>query len=254
MSLLSGRQLVAELGRLGLGTWTADAVRQWIRETPPCPVAEHADQGKPHRYRVIDVLTWLAERERRAKAKGFTTGGGAQLAERIDVVLRHFVAGTVPPSSAPAPDAATSPSAATPSIQNPPTDGADPARDLAAATDPHATPDWESLNDIEAVLAVLRGHAPQAWKATEEALNQRRRRLEAEGKLVPVDEVEAMLSTQALAMRSAAGANAVRIAQRIPDHSSFDQRLQIVTAAMDEMLNRLASDDDAASEPPEDSA
>lgn len=232
MSLLSGRQLVEELARLGLGTWTPDAVRQWIREEPPCPVSERADRGKPNRFRMLDVLTWLLERERRAKARGYTTAGGSQLVDRLELVLRHFVNGTVPVSEAPMPAAPALPPSDLPDgLELPPAKAAVPGTD------------WEHLNDLEAVLAVLRGQQPQNWKAVEEALNQRRRRLQAEGLLVPVEEVEQILSAQALAVRSALQAMVISQAQRIPDQSTFEQRRGFLQTGVDDVLTRLSRDD-----------
>lgn len=237
--LLSGRQVVDELARLGLGTWTPDAVRQWIREQPPCPVAERADRGKPNRFRLLDVLTWLLERERRAKARGYTTTAATQLVERLEVVLRHFVHGTAPLAD---PAASATPP---PPLPCPGPDGPldPPSTDFAPAPAPRPPADWEGLTDIEAVLAVLRGEQPQAWKAVEEALNQRRRRLEAEGRLVAVDEVEQMLSSQALAVRAALQAVVPAAAQRIADQSTFEQRRAILQTAVDDVLTRLSRDD-----------
>lgn len=238
MNLLSGRQVVEELARLGLGTWTPDAVRQWIREEPPCPVAERADRGKPNRFLMLDVLTWLLERERRAKARGYTTTNNSQLAERLELALRHFVQGTAPTietsSSSPRPEPVEG-------LELPAVD-VSPAKPLMPSL-PAA--DWENLSDLDAVLAVLRGQQPQNWKAVEEALNQRRRRLEAEGRLVKVDEVEHVLSTQALAVRSALQAMVIGVAQRIPDASTFEQRRAVLQVAADEILRRLARDDQA---------
>ncbi len=225
--LLTGRQLIAEMSRLGLKAWDSSAPRRWISEDPPCPIAEHADRGQPHRYRLLDVLQWLLERERRAKAKGYTSGSGAALADRIETALRHFVAGTVP-SAGGAPEMVAAETL--------------PLEQLVQSVEPQEPIPFEQLTDVEGLLEVIKGRNPSLWNAAEEALRKRRLRLEAEGKLVPVEEVEEMLSTQALAMRSACQALVVAMAQRIPDSSGFEQRRMLLQAAVDDMLNSLARD------------
>ncbi len=63
--LLTGRQLVAELSRLGVGDWRAEAVRQWIRQPNPCPIKTHSDlsNGEGHLYDLAAVLDWLAHKD-----------------------------------------------------------------------------------------------------------------------------------------------------------------------------------------------
>ncbi len=225
--LLTGRQLIAEMSRLGLKAWDSSAPRRWISEDPPCPIAEHADRGQPHRYRLLDVLKWLLEREQRAKAKGYTSGSGTALADRIETALRHFVAGTLPSPSG----AAEAAAAETLPLELP-----------VQSVAPEEPAPFEQLTDVESLLDVIKGRNPSLWNAAEEALRKRRLRLEAEGKLVPVEEVEEMLSTQALAMRSACQALVVAMAQRIPDMSGFEQRRILLQSAVDDMLNSLARD------------
>jgi phage terminase Nu1 subunit (DNA packaging protein) len=70
--LFTGRELVGELQRLGIGTWTPDAVRQWIREEPALPIAQPGQQGQSHRYRITDAIAWLRARGERERAKGWT--------------------------------------------------------------------------------------------------------------------------------------------------------------------------------------
>ena len=247
MSHLTGRQLVGELQRLGLGTWTPDAVRQWIREEPPCPIAEPADQGKPHRYALLDVLHWLQARTARDRNRGYTTAGAEQLVERLQRVIAAFVTSGSAPQAAGL--TATLPATPTPV----------PSAELFAPGEPAPTPlspakpaapleafDFGGASELEAVLEVVRTNRPQAWKAVEEALNQRRKRLEAEGKLVPIDDVQRTVDTQALAMRSVAQALVMPLAQRIPDTSTLDQRRLLIQSAIDGMLQRLADEDTEA--------
>ncbi|MCX7062830.1 MAG: hypothetical protein NTZ11_18330 [Gammaproteobacteria bacterium] len=241
MSLLSGRQLVEELARLGLGTWTPDAVRQWIREEPPCPIAEAADQGKPHRYRLVDVLAWLQARAERERNKGFTSAAAQQMVDRIALVLRNVVSGVPMPPSDPRHQL---------SLDAPPpaaVSAAAPSDLLAPTRTGNFTADEiENATDLDLVMKVLQGRDPQAWKRVEEALAARRRRLEGDGLLIPVDELQQTLDVQAVAMRSAANALVIPLAQRIPDASTFAQREAIIQTAIDRMLEGLSRGDDDA--------
>lgn len=226
MSLLSGRQLVEELARLGLGTWTPDAVRQWIREEPPCPIAEAADQGKPHRYRLVDVLAWLQARAERDRAKGFTSAGAQQMVDRIALVLRNVVSG------APTPELR----------QQLPLEPVMPPADVLAPlrTGNFTADEVEGATDLDLVMKVLEGRDPQAWKRVEEALSARRRRLEAAALLIPVEDLQQTLDVQAIGTRNAAQALVIPLAQRIPDTSTFAQREAIIRSAIDRMLEGLA--------------
>jgi phage terminase Nu1 subunit (DNA packaging protein) len=106
--LLTGRRLVLELARLGVGQWTPDAVRQWIREEPPCPIAQAANRGQPHRYLLADVLAWLLARARSGKSKGYA--GEAEHAQALEAALTRCTTGAAPlPSPPAAPAAAGSP-------------------------------------------------------------------------------------------------------------------------------------------------
>lgn len=228
---LTGRQLVGELSRLGLGTWTPDAVRQWIREEPPCPIAEPADQGKPHRYNLMDVLHWLLARTQRDKAHGFTSAHDQQLAQRLERAIQAFVTGQPLGISGPVPEAA--PPASAPEASDAP----------ALPTALTKSFDFGTASELEALMEVIRTNRPAAWKATEEALNQRRKRMEAEGKLVPVEDLQRALDTQALATRNIAQSLIMPLAQRIADSSTLDQRRLLIQSAIDGMLQRLATDD-----------
>lgn len=247
MSLFTGRQLVAELARLGLGTWSADAVRQWTREEPALPIAEAADQGKPHRYQLLDTLHWLAERAKRERAKGFTSASSSQLIDRIERVQRQFITSGSIAVSAEKNASAEAPAVPSPDLALPPVVTTMPPDLLSPAkSGDFSAIDIERCTDLELVLQVVKGRNPQAWKATEEALNQRRKRLEAEGRLIPAEDLENTLDAQALATRSGLGALVTPLAQRIPDHSTFEQRRAVLQAAFDDLLQRLADHDDDA--------
>lgn len=73
--LLTARELVAALRRYRVGAWTTDAVRQWIRQSPPCPIAARAERdGSSHLFELRAVLVWLAERgERERRGAGWHT-------------------------------------------------------------------------------------------------------------------------------------------------------------------------------------
>jgi len=238
VSLVTARQLVAELSRLGLGTWSSESVRNWQREEPPCPIAEAADQGKPHRYRLIDVLGWLRAREQRQMAKGFTSQASAQLVDRIELALRQFVTGAQP-VAAEAVDLFSAPLA-----QPTQPDLLAPVR-----TSNFTVVDIEQCSDVELVMKAVQDHNPQVWKQIEDALAARRRRLEAEGKLIPVEDLQATLDAQALGMRNASNAIVIALAQRIPDSSTFEHRRAIIQTAIDRMLEGLSrgEGDDAES-------
>lgn len=94
--LLTGRRLVLELARLGVGQWTPDAVRQWIREEPPCPIAQQAGRGQPHRYALAAVLAWLLARARSEKAKGFA--GEAEQTQALEAALARCSSPSTPPA------------------------------------------------------------------------------------------------------------------------------------------------------------
>lgn len=232
MKLLKAAELVAELSRLGLGTWTADAVRQWTRDDPPCPIAEPADNGKPHRFSLLDVLRWMGDRERRVKAKGFTSASRLQLIDRIDLVLRQFVTEGV----AVAPPVPIVPAA--------------PAADLFSAAQPKLNDELDTLpasisnsSDSELLMRVIEGTLPpETWHRVETAMAARTRRLERDGKLVPSEDLEQTLITQAVAVRSALQALIIPLSQRIPDHSTFDQRRVLIQSSFEDLLRRLAGD------------
>lgn len=239
-ALLTGRELVKALEDFGVGHWTPDAVRQWIREDPACPIATPADQGKPHRYQLDDVLNWLRVRTLAERAKGYTRGDGNDLVERIDRALQ----GTLPVSS-------------TDSAQKPKGDSEKIAANTLAPTGEGAATgvpasqgkqtDWLQLNDVDALLQVLQGRDPRNWKAAEEALTTRRERLEAERRLIPIEELESALGVHVhhTVRGLASAAPALKLSLRgllKPDQIHSAEK--IIDQQMNELLQRLAKADD----------
>lgn len=199
-NLLTARQVVEQLDRLGLGVWGPDVVIKWTGEEPGLPIALRAHQGKPHRYRLVDVLEFHLQRGRKERAKGFASGD-AGLEARIERALQLLVAGdasAMPPATATAP-AAASPGSLPQLVELPSTPGVTEARvstDSAPTLPPakaEAEPQqlaWDQLSESEALLAVLQGRDPRNWKAAEEAVKMRRNRLVEERRLIPVDELQ----------------------------------------------------------------
>ncbi|HVT36311.1 MAG TPA: hypothetical protein VHE37_12030 [Nevskiaceae bacterium] len=243
---LTGRQLVAELAKIGVGTWSADAVRQWIREEPPCPIAEHADQGKPHRYSLAQVLAWLRIRAMAERAKGFTRGDGADLVSRIDRALSgaqpSLLAGVEPEQEAPEFSAA----------RIAPTPGAG-----AAPTPKAPEPEWLQLSDRDALLEVLKGRDPRNWKAAEEAITIRTKRMEAQRELIPAPELDAALELQVTHIRQAiveAGSALKSIMRDLVPPERTQQMVRVIDDAVTQLLSRLASDSDLPIAPGSESA
>lgn len=239
-SLLTGRALVEELKRLDIGVWTPDAVRQWIREEPPCPIAAPAQQGAPHRYALQPVLLWLKGRTARERGKGFTSQGG-ELARKIERELSRATGAGAAAEVAPVAPAVV------PALQ-PALFHTEPAAIVAPAKGEVGFTDEEiaESNDLELMRKVLRGRDPRNWESAERALRLHRENRLAEGQVIPVEDLENTLATQAIAMRNACGAAVAVIAQRIPDASSYGERCQIIRKAMDDLLNRLAKEDTVA--------
>ncbi|HEU4589362.1 MAG TPA: hypothetical protein VFS13_00525 [Steroidobacteraceae bacterium] len=247
-AIVTGRDLVSRLGQLGVGRWGADAVRQWIREEPPCPVAEHAEQGKPHRYRTREVLTWLRDRAQRERAKGFTRGGadGVDLVDRIDAAL----AGTALLDRSAAAALSDMRGNFAPSVA--PAQGAGgTSTDRAKA--PREQIDWLQLSDSEALLQVLQGRDPRNWKAAEEAMTTRRERLEAERLLIPVAELEAALDVHTEHTRKgiAGATQSMKLALRdYIDPARLHDAERAIELQHEQLLQQLASTADL--EPPRD--
>jgi hypothetical protein len=186
--LLTGKRLVMELARLGVGHWSPDAVRQWIREEPPCPVAQAAGRGQPHRYLLADVLAWLLTRARAEKGKGHA--GDAERAQLIEAALSHC-------AGSPAPAAEVS-----------------PAKPTAAP----AAPDQE----------VPTFRDPRNRKAYEEARLLKLKADELEGKLIPVDDLQRSLDAQAQAFAGALEALEARLAIVLDGVDTRQRRSQLL--------------------------
>lgn len=235
--LLTGRALVGQLKALGVGDWTPDAVRQWIREEPPCPVAAPAQQGSPHRYALEPVLRWLKARAEKERGKGFTSQAGA-LPEKIERVLaRGPGAGAMAemaPAAKPAP--AVELSLELPLASSTAVAPAKPERDFSED-------EISELGDIDLLRQVLRGRDPRNWESAERALRLHRENRLAESRIIPVEDLENTLAVQAIAMRNACSALAPLLAQRIPDASSYAQRVHLIQQGMDEMLTRLSHEE-----------
>lgn len=250
--LLTGRQLVAQLAALDVGTWTPDAVRQWIREEPALPIASPAQQGQPHRYRLDDALAWLEARAQRERAKGYTAADGRALLDRIAGARVRLNGGAgVPvaaPSDAPAMRIAAPGAADAALAADAPATTTAAQAPVAPAQIPGVFSEEEiaSLTELDLVLKVLRGRDPRNWESVERAIRLHRENRREAGDLVPVGDLEATLATQALAMRSAATAMVQALAQRIPDQSTLAERVEIIRNAVDAMLTRLSREDTEA--------
>lgn len=75
---LTARELVHELSRRGWGEYTPDAVRQWVRQEPPLPIAKPGKRGQAHRFDPDVVADWLRQRDQSEKAKGWTPPPAAE--------------------------------------------------------------------------------------------------------------------------------------------------------------------------------
>lgn len=249
-ALLTARQLVGKLHELGVGTWTADAVRQWIREEPACPIAQHADQGKPHRYGLGPVLAWLRDRALRERAKGFTRGDGDDLVARIERALARAGGAPLPVAAAPvagqgeffapsvAPPAGEG-GAAAPELSLPPA----PARSAAG----QFTSDPTELPTQQVFLEILQGRDPRNWKAAEEALRIRVERQEKQRELIPAPELELALETQVAHFRAAVESGFGHLKQRLRDAVPPELAngvLGLLTQGQDALLAQLASSED----------
>lgn len=235
--LISGRELVARLAELGVGRWTPDAVRQWIREDVPCPVAEPSGgSGRPNRYRLRPVLAWLKARAERERAKGFTRADGLDQAKLVDLALTALD-GDHKASEAPDPvpaDGTALPAASASSAV---------ARDLSPAKREHIA--WDALSDAEAMLRILQGTGdPRNWEAAERALTTRQNRLREARELIPVAELALALEANVTDTLSTIQATrpglktALRDLVRAEHHSEVDR---IVDDAFASMLQRLAT-------------
>ena len=237
MSLFTGRKLVGELERLGVGTWGPDVVRRWIVEEPACPVAVPGENGKPHRYRLPDVLAWLEARTERELRRGVSQSAQDRL-ERIHRAIRMFAAGETAQAPPTAPPASRPPDTG---LQLTPPEGTTPAP-VSPAKMPDVDLSGINLRDrgaIELLLEILHGRDPRTAKAAEEALRLRQKRLIDEGQLVPVDDAQRMTDGMAILIRMAIEDLPERIAKMVGDQSTHEQRLTAGQQLVTELLDRL---------------
>jgi hypothetical protein len=229
--LLTGRQLVKALERLGLGERTPDAVRQWIREEPPCPIAEHAtSMGKGHRYLVMDVLDWLLVRAQAERGKTYTSADGRTAIDMVSgarllaAQLRAQVGGdSLAPSMPPAAAAAPLP-ILPPAPSLPLTLGAEAPGISQAKSDP-----------LES------GHRDPRHVLAAEQAKLTRLKVERElGKVIPVEDLERALEAQASTFRTAVDIARAQIKIALADCGRDDERQAVVDRQFDEMLSQLA--------------
>lgn len=248
--LLTARQLVGELGRLGAGHWTPDAVRQWIREELPCPIAAPGALGQPHRYSLVSVLDWLLARQQRERAKGYTRADGVDAAQQLTQALRRAQSeqqsAAQLASSASAVDRACAGSADTaPSVADRQGRPADPdvallaqavgvtPRALSRALDAHS-------------LVISRFRDPRNAKAHEEMRLARMRADAAEGKLVPADQVERLIADIVLPARSALLGLRVDLGNALDSCATPEARRAEIERAVHRVLDRLSAPDQLA--------
>lgn len=209
---LTARQLVAELKRRGIGDWGTAVVRRWIHEEPACPIAQRGRPGQSHKYDADDVAAWLADRDRRTGYVGSGVSADAESADAAEAVA----------------DADEEPAArAVPRAAH---DGRP-----RAAMDP-----GEHSEEVERLLEVLAGRDPRNWKAAEEALTTRYKRMEMQGYLVNVDEMRRCLDAQLQIFL--VGMNALRGQLKMSLLEDIDraERDSIIDAECDAMLERIA--------------
>lgn len=243
-SLLTGRELVATLAEAGLGSWSPDAVRQWIREEPACPIAQAADQGKPHRYRLVDVLTWLRARAQAERAKGFTSRSGEDVPAKIEAVLARLQA-TSSTDFKLTQQEGEKIGASTP----PPSGAGAQAEPTMASEVSHAKQqtEWLNLTDADALIEVLRNRDPRTWKAAEEAMAARRERLLEDKKLIAVEELDEALQIQTDHLVTNIQNARLALKSALRDFLQFEQVApaeRIVDEYFDLMSENLASAND----------
>lgn len=263
-NLLTARQVVDQLDRLGLGVWGQDVVIKWTLEEPALPIALRAQQGKPHRYRLVDVLEFHLQRCRKERAKGFSSGDADQEA-RIERALRLLLTGEPVVVAPPALHLTPTPHITPPvpieevvasAVVSPPTGSSDSKATVSPAKGEAEQQQlaWDQLSESEALLAVLQGRDPRNWKAAEEAVKMRRLRLVEERRLIPVDELQEALDAHTEHTRTSLLAAGPSIKLKLRDLVSAEQREKVDRAiddAIQHLLETLARADDLADEVPE---
>ncbi|WP_428309266.1 hypothetical protein [Hydrocarboniphaga sp.] len=228
---------MGELARLQVGSWGPEAVRKWIAEEPPCPIAQPALNGAPHRYQIEDVLAWLRLRGQRELAKGFVPADGVSLVDRVDQALKIRAR---PPGGA---DTQNAQGDAEPQSLFDQPAAAEPATRVSPAKPERMTPtEIEGCTDVEMLLNIIMDRvAPQDWRATEQALAARTERLVAEGKLVPVADLRRAVEAIVMLVRAALEQLGPLIASRISDGATYNERLAAGQRVGNELLERLAN-------------
>lgn len=206
--LLVARELVAELQRMGVGTWSPDAVRQWIREEPACPIAERGRRGQSHLYRIADVLLWLRARDTQAALK---QGVEPQDVASAGVGASPHAVGqaTVTPTQA--------------------------IRAQAAALQ------GGDMELVQRMLEVLEGRDPRTWKAAEEALATRLKRQESQRQLVASSELDLCLSAQQTAFLSAVKQMKAQLKLAIRNVGALEL-MPVIDADFDKVIERLSAE------------
>ncbi|PWN56194.1 hypothetical protein [Abyssibacter profundi] len=233
--LLSGRQLVAQLDELEVGTWTAAAVRRWIHEEIPCPIAQRGQNGQSHRYRLVDVVQWLCDRAERA-------GDRLEAGDTVLQMLRR----AAEPSPVPDPGgiSAREQACAGLPIQQGATDsmGRPSLKDRvqAAKADGHEDPEL-----LDLLMEVIGGRDPRHWKAAEEAIALRTKRKREEGSLVSDDELQLCLDTQQALFLGAMQGLRAQLKAELAGLGTDLERGRAIDREFDRALERMADAVDA---------
>lgn len=231
--LYTGKQLVERLAELGVGRWSAAAVRRWIHEEVPCPIAERGLNGQGHRYRLRDVVQWLMDRAERAGDR--LEAGDAvldMLSQASHLAQREGQPAT--PARATSDDLPVAPAG----------EGRSQLRDRVSAAKAAGHPDPDLL---DVMLEVIGGRDPKNWKATEEALSLRTKRLREAGHLIPDTELQRCMETQQSLFLGALAGLRAQLKAAMTGASNDAERARIVDREFDAALERLADqvgDDD----------
>lgn len=232
--LVTARELVSELARLGAPRWTPDAVRQWRREQVPVPIAKVGAQGQPNLFTVVAVLDWLIARESREKPKGYTRADGAA-ALAVLQEARKKAAADLPPifaaNGAAAPEGEGG--GAAKFTKDP--EVAALARELGVTPARAA----RALADLDLVISRYRD--PRSWKAHEEARLARMKADEQEGSLVPAGEVDQILQEIVIATRQQLQSLPGLIAPALEQCADPHARRALIEQHVDTILQRLAN-------------
>lgn len=227
--LVTARRLVVILRDRGIGDWDPAMVRRWIDEEPPCPV-KRGRPGQSHKYDPEAVIAWLEDRDWRQ---------GIEYSEEAASVAANYQAdetqaGTEPVPAAAAPQPVVEPAAAPGGAGTAPSLADIQTRDPAQNTD-----------EINRLLEVLAGRDPRNWKASEEALTTRYKRLEMMGYLVNVNELQQVLDAQLNIFLSGIQSLRGQLQMALADDLERTERATVVDQEIDTLLERVSS---AASE------